>query len=251
MRLYPGSHSYLSGRISRLEWLDLEPYDQNMIALDTIANLTTTVVYVARPQGPPPGAINIDQQALSQWIELPDIQQRPQGVELSSMRNQLVATINPTRLEFVDRSQDEPTRSDFPGRVTGIGNYIRDSINFILSAVGITFEVTARPNTANLPSQELQALLNDGFLDGTRYDAIGASLRVWYASDDRQYDLRVEPAPNQYEGKGYYGRLHVHIPLAPQTEVNEEWLSQALRKEFNDLKRVLERISKSTRENGQ
>ena len=251
MRLYPGTHSYLSDRLSRLDWLGLEPDDQNMIALDTIANLATTVVFVSRPLVPPPGAINIDQQALNQWIELPDIQQKPQGVELSSMRNQLVATINPARLEFVDRSQEEPTRPDFPNRVTGIADYIRNSINLTFAAVGITFEVAAGSNSVNLPSQELQTFLKDDLFEGTRYDTIGASLRVWYASGGRQYDLRVEPMENRYEAQSYYGRLHVHIPLATQTDVTEEWLTQAIRREYNDLKRVLERINQSTKATGQ
>lgn len=251
MRLYPGSHSYLSGRLSRLEWLDLEPYDQNMIALDTIANLTTTVVYVAPPPSSPQDDTNIDQQAVNRWIELPVVQNKPQGVEFSSMRNQFVATINPTRLEFVDRSQEEPTRPDFPNRVTGIGDYIRNSWNLTFAAVGITYEIAAGSNSDNLPSQELLTFLNDDLFEGTRYDTIGASLRVWFESGGRSRDLRVEPAGNQFEGQTYYGRLHVHIPLAPETKVNEEWLSQTLRSEYNDFKRVLERINRLTKATGQ
>ncbi len=214
-----------------------------MIATDTIVNTSTTVVYVGSPAEPVPESIDIDPQMLTQFIELPEIQPNPDGLVLSSMRNQLVATINPLRLQFQDRSQEEPARPDFTSRVIGIMDQMRNSIGLTPTAVGIIFEIRAGSDSTELPSQELKSLVKDDLFAGTRYETIGASLRVWYTHGGRRYDLRVEPVGNQFDGQGYYGRLHVHIELDEQNDGSEEWLSQALRKEYNDLKRVLSRIN--------
>ena len=213
-----------------------------MIALDTITNLTTAVVCVGRTSGTRPGELNID--PLTQIIEMPDIQQNPDGIVLSSMRNQLVATISPTRLQFQDRSQEQPARPDFPNRIVRVVDVFRKSVDLTLTAVGIVFEVHAGSDNATLPSQELQSFVKDDVFVGTRYDLMGASMRVWYTHGGRQYDLRVEPIGNQYEGREYFVRLHTHIPLSPPSNMSEEWLSEALRKEHNDLRSVLTRINR-------
>lgn len=212
-----------------------------MIAIETITNLTTAVVCVGNPSSPTAVDINLD--ALTQIIEMPDVQQNPDGFVLSSMRNQLVVNINPARLQFQDRSQEEPARPDFPARVLQTVDFFRNSIGFSLTAVGIVFEVRANSGDARLPSEELQTIVTHDLFSGTRYKTIGASLRTWYAHDVRQYDLRVEPVGNQFEGQGYFGRLHVHIPLRGNDEAQVDWLSQALRKEYNDFKTVLTRIN--------
>ena len=243
--------SITSNLLCKVRWRTGQPVENRMIALETITKLTTTVVFIAQPAGILPRFMDINPQSLVSLVEMPDIQTNSDGIVLSSMRNQMVAMMNPPRLEFQDLSQEEPVRPDFAGRVARIMEQLGESNDFAITAAGITFETGADSDNTELPSQEMRNFVNDDLFAGTRYQTIGASLRFWYSHGTREYDLRLEPDGNQREGQGYFFRLHVHLASFPEGVVREEWLSENLRKEYNDFKTVLALIKSRAKEKSQ
>ncbi len=221
-----------------------------MIALETTTKLTSSVVFIVQPTDSTRPTMEIEPQTLSSYVEIPNIKSNQDGLTLSSMRNQMVATMNLPRLEFQDLSHEEPARPDFPFRVSGIMDQLRASNDFAVEAAGITFEARADADSgdAELPSQDMRCFLKEDLLVGTRYKTAGASLRFWYSHDVRLFDLRIEPVGNHYEGQGYFCRLHVHIASFPESGVTEEWLTENLRKEYNDFKTVLAHINRQAKE---
>ena len=197
----------------------------------------------SEPQMLGPGLLlGADPIGLSQVIDAPEPRQAPEGLVLSSMRNQLTVTITPDTLVFGDGSGNEPARKDFPRRVSLAAEFIRSMSKMTYAAIGLNFDIEAEPVMEELPSKSiLRRLVKEDTLEGTDYGAIGASVRLWYAARDRRYDLRIEPRGNQYDSLKYYAHLNVHI-LIQGAAPSEEWTSEALNEEYEYFKKVLEEV---------
>ncbi|MCY4474424.1 MAG: hypothetical protein OXC83_03190 [Chloroflexi bacterium] len=219
-----------------------------MIAIDSIIKLNTSVVFVTRNAevglGVPGLLLGANPLGLNQIIEDPDAQQSADGLVLSSMRNQFVATISANRLQFDDRSEERPARQDFPDRVTRAAEFIGRSSNQAYSAVVIIFEIEASPAINVLPSETmLNLFVKPDVLAGTRYNAMGAAARLWYSADDRTYEFRLEPRGNQYNGRDYFAHLNIGVML-PGTVPSPAWLSRVLYEEYEEFKSFLSEIPK-------
>ena len=215
-----------------------------MIATDSIRKLNTSVVYLSRDSESDPAGIGglllgAEPMGLSQIVDAPEIRQMPDGLMLSSMRNQLTININPNRLVLGDASGDEPARKDFPGRVARIAEYVGQQSNQTYIAVGLNFDIELVSDDDELPSKAmLDWHVKEEVLKGTGCDVVGASARLWYVARDRMHDLRIEPRGNQYDGRDYFVHLNVHIVLEGDLP-SAEWISQALDEEYSHLIRVL------------
>lgn len=214
-----------------------------MIAIDSIIKLNTSVVFVASETefglGVPGLLLGANPLGLNEIIEAPDAQQSADGLVLSSMRNQLVVTIDVNRLRFDDRSGEQPARGDFPDRVSRAAEFISNSSNQTYSAVGFIFEIEANPAIDALPSQAmLKHFVKPEVLANTKYEAIGASARLWYSAQGRTYEFRLEPRGNQYNSQDYFAHLNVGITLLGPVP-SPTWLSQGLYQEYEDFKRFL------------
>ena len=217
-----------------------------MIATDSITKLNTSVVYVAGDMEPglmgPGLLLGAELTGLSQIIDAPEPRPSPEGVILSSMRNQLTVTINSNRLVFGDASGEEPAREDFPGRVAQAAEYIGRQSSQIYTTIGLNFEIESESDDKELPSHVmLDRLVREDTLNDTEYDLVGASARLWYVAHDRLHDLRIEPRGNQYDGLMYFAGLSVRIMLEDKWP-SAEWLSQALNEEYGDFERVLTKV---------
>ena len=219
-----------------------------MIAIDSIIKLNTSVVFVTRNAevglGVPGLLLGANPSGLNEIIGDPDVQQSADGLVLSSMGSQFVATISANRLQLDDRSDERPARQDFPGRVTRAAEFIGRSSNQAYSAVGIIFEIEANPATNALPSQAmLDLFVKPGMLAGTKYNLIGATARLWYSADDRTYEFRLEPRGNQFGGRDYFAHLNIGVML-PGTVPSPAWLSRVLYEEYEEFKSFLSEIPK-------
>ena len=218
-----------------------------MIAIDSIIKIGTSVVFVTGETqlglGVPGLLLGANPLGLNEIIEDPEVQQSAEGLVLSSMRNQLVATIDMNRLQFDDRSGEQPARQDFPDRVSRAAEFICRSSNQAYSAVGIIFEIEARPAVNVLPSNAmLNRFVKPDVLANTKYEAIGASARLWYSADDRTYEFRLEPRGNQYNGRDYFGHLNVGMRLSG-TAPSSDMMSRILYEEYENFKRLLAEIA--------
>lgn len=214
-----------------------------MIAIDSIIKLNTSVVFVSSSAelglGSPGLLLGANPSGLNEIIEDPVPQQSADGIVLSSMRNQIVVTIGSNRLQFDDRSGEQPAREDFPARVARAAEFIGGSSNQTYSAVGFIFEIEAKPAIDALPSQAmLRYFVKPEVLANTEYEAIGASARLWYSAQGRTYEFRLEPRGNQYNSQDYFAHLNVGITLLGPVP-SPTWLSQGLYQEYEDFKRLL------------
>ena len=213
-----------------------------MLEVDSITKLTTSVIFVAGTGGALEGPgllLGTEIVGLSRIIEGPEPRQSLDGLVLSSMRNQLTVTISPSRLVFVDASGDAPARTDFSARVAQAAEHIGRQSDQTYSAVGLNFEIELEPDDQELPSRAmLFRFIKEDALAGTGYQAVGASARLWYAAHDRLHELRIEPRGNQYDGRGYFAYLNVHMVLQGEAP-SAGWLSQALNEEYREFLRVL------------
>lgn len=222
-----------------------------MIALDSIAKLNTTVVYVTNASGLGPNMgllLGADVAGLSQIMDALEPGPSSGGLALMSMRNQMTVTVNSDRLEFGDGSNEMPARSDFPERVARVAELIARQSGQSYTAVGLNFDIEAAPADGQLPSEAvLERMTIGNGLSSLGYDAIGASTRVWYVAGDKQdrrYDLRIEPRGNQPEGPNYYAHLNIHMGLSRSEVPSAVWLSQVLQQEYGNFVRVLAEILK-------
>ena len=217
-----------------------------MIAIDSIAKINTSVVYVVSQLELGPGVFGLlagaDLLGLSQIIDAPEPRQTSDGLVLSSMRNQLIVTIGADKLQFDDRSSEEPVRHDFASRAVSAAEYIGSLSTMTYTAVGLNFDIESRSASDELPSQAvLDRLIKDDVLTGTKYSVIGASGRLWYAASNRTYDLRIEPRGNQLDGNNYFAHLNAHMVLE-RGMPSAQWLSRALVEEYDGFKKVLMEI---------
>ena len=218
-----------------------------MISND-LTKLGTSVVFAAHAARPPvaPGLPGLlvgiaDGIGLAQFIDAPEVQQSPDGVVFSSMRNQLKLTVSPEKMIFEDGSDESPAREDFPHRVAGAAKHVSETSGLPLAAVGLTFEVEAKPADGSLPSNAiLHGLIEKGTV--SRYGAVGAAVRLWYIAGGRTHSLRLEPRGNQLDGFPYFGQIHVQVELAEAP--SGSWLSQNMLEAFDDFKRTLTDILK-------
>ena len=215
---------------------------QPLISND-FTKLGTSVVFAADVtrapmQGPGllVGIADADGIGLARFIDAPEVQQSPEGVVFSSMRNQLKLSVSPEKLTFEDGSDGIPARDDFPHRVAGAAKHISETSGLPLAGVGLIFEVEAKPADHSLPSHAiLQGLVQKSTV--SRYGAIGAAVRLWYIAGGLMHSLRLEPRGNQLEGSPYFGQVHVHVDLVETPSAS--WLSGALQGAYDDFKRVL------------
>ena len=225
-----------------------------MIEIDSITKLNTSIAFSAGNAefglGVPGLLAGANPSGLDKIIEDPDAQQTPDGLVLSSMRNQLVVTISTNRLHFEDRSEYLPSRQDFAARVTGAADFIGRSSGQAYSAVGITFEIEAKPDTNVMPSQNMRDIfIKPDLLAGTKYNLIGASARLWYSADDRTYEFRLEPRGNQLSAGNYFAHWYVGV-LLPGTAPSQAWMSRILDEEYEAFKTLLSEIPRRTRRLG-
>ncbi len=217
-----------------------------MIAADSITKISTTVVYstgdVEEELVGPGLLLGADLLGLSQFIDAPEVRQSTEGLVLSSMRNQLTVIVSPSSLAFVDGSDEEPVREDFPSRVAEVAEYIGSRSGQTYSTVSFDFEIESNEEEKESPLSQiiLNRLVKEDALNEIGYDAIGASARLWYAARDRVHELRIEPGETQYDSLYYYAGLGVHIEL--ETVPPAKWLLRALHEEYDDFKRVLAKV---------
>ena len=167
-------------------------------------------------------------------MESPEPGNSPGEFILTSMRNQLTVTFSPNTLVFGDGSSEVPVRTDFPERVARIAEYIGLRSGLSYAAVGLNFAIEVEAGDEALPSQAmLGRLVRGDVLQSTGYNALGASVRYWYASSDKWYDLRIEPRGNEYDGPDYFAHLNVHINTGAEMP-SAAWLTQALSEEYRE-----------------
>ena len=210
-----------------------------MITADSIIKLNTSVVYVTTGLEDPGLLIGANPSVLNDIIDTPEPLPSPTGITLSSMRSQLTVDISANRLAFADRSGENPTRADFPGRVASVAEYVGRQSDQIYSAVGLNFEIEWEPDDERLPTKVLLGrIVNEEALMSTGYDIIGASAGLWYVAREVRHHLRVEPRGNQYDASNFYANLNVHMNLENQIP-SAAWLSRALDEEYRDFIKVL------------
>ena len=214
-----------------------------MIAIDSITKINTAVVYAVSQSELGPGVLGLlagaDPIGLSQIIDVPEPRQSSDGIVLSSMRNQLIVTIAASKLQFDDRSSEEPVRHDFASRVVSAAEYIGSLSTMTYTAVGLNFDIESKSASEELPSQAVLArLFKDDVFTGTEFNAMGAAARLWYTASNRMYDLRIEPRGNQFDGNNYFAHLNAHIVLEGEM-LSAQRLSRALDEEYDGFKRVL------------
>ena len=215
-----------------------------MITTDSITKLNTSVVYVARGPSDPTFMLGVDPSILNDIVDAPDILPSANGAVLSSMRSQLTVAIdfNNNRLEFSDRSTQIPNRADFPARVAMATQYISKQINQSYAVIGFNYEIEWHSEGIERSSSTiLEKVVKHDVLKQPLHNVLGASARLWYVLHDKNCDLRIEPRGNQFDAPTFYANLNVYTNLDSEVP-SEEWLSQALKQEYQDFLRVLSDI---------
>ena len=215
-----------------------------MIKADSVNKLNTSVIYIVHGPSDPALLYGIDPSVLVDVVDAPDVRLLPSGAALTSMRSQLTVDLDfgTNRLEFSDRSAEIPNRADFPVRVALATEYIGKQISQNYDAIVLNFEIewdaddNVRPSVAMLGR-----IVKRDALKSSGYDVAGASAQLWYLAHDKTCDLRIEPRGNQFDARTFYANLNIHMNLGTDFP-SADWLSQALKREYEDFTRVLANI---------
>ena len=213
-----------------------------MFAIDTVEKTDTSVVVLLAPktQVPPP---EFDPAELLQFVTLHEI--RPGltgGLIITSVRNQIVISLDPSKIQFQDLSSSVPASDDFVERTSRIVNYLLDRLSADLKAIGLNFTVAVDSSVPDLQAKALLPLVNDKILRDSDAEGLGASTRLWFKSKGVRYELRIEPLGNDLNAAKFFAYVNSHFDAEPLA-LSEDWLARSLREQFDEFLGFLNRIN--------
>lgn len=170
--------------------------------------------------------VNLSSQDVAQVIRDPTaaaIQQDPggqlAGVQLTSLRDQVVVTIAGGKLQFEDKSDEMPVTGKLPNIVDGFLTLLRNQGVEKLRAYGFNFDVAFDAPGDQAASEVLaeryidkEALLRKGQLD-----VRGAGMRLYFPHGDAQCDMKIEPRGGQVDSPRFFAHINYHFELAEMT----------------------------------
>lgn len=183
------------------------------MALRNLEKIKSTLVLL-----PPEGefVFNFDPNEISKYLRDPVPQQTPLGLQITSVRDQIVVTLS-QRIMFEDQSDIEPSSSGrFPDAVSGfLGMLTRQGITRF-RAYGWNFECSFDA-PGELPAA---ALIADTFLQAQPFkeragiSPKGAGLHVQFEQGQARCQLQLAPKNMDLNTQSLYSAINYHYDLS-------------------------------------
>lgn len=206
---------------------------------------TTAVVYLLRGD-----RANLVFDRLRVAALLPDAQVLavPDGIVVSSMIKQCQVVVGQPRIQFADKSEQVPCRSDFCSLVVAMADVVAESNTLVYSAIGLNFDVELDVGLDKRASEViLERFIRREAFSATGYEPSGASVRIWYVAREAPHYLYIEPLANSYDATKYYAHVNIHYAVDGLRREGE-WLESRMREEYEDFTRVLSGMLSAKRE---
>lgn len=137
-----------------------------------------------------------------------------------SLRHQVELSLQPARIQAVDRSDVEPFKDGYPQLLARIIAWLSDE-GVTLKAYGWNFEVSCETEGDATAGRVLQALLRPDASRGARLDIIGAAVTLYYRVGEVKARLRIEPRFQEPDSKEVLASVNYHHDGQPASGVEE------------------------------
>ena len=144
---------------------------------------------------------------------------QPSVLELTSMRDQVVITISGGKVQFQDKSDDQPGSSRLPRIVydflgllqkQGLSRYRAYGINF-----DVAFDAKGDQSAAEIIAERY--VNKDALSQKGQINVRGAGLQLWFNHVDAVCDLKVEPRLGKIDAPRFYAHINYHFELPDET----------------------------------
>ena len=189
------------------------------MALPNLEKIQTSIVLLSGVNT----TVNLSADVISKIMRDPvgqAIGQPPIQVEITSIKDQVLARIAGGKFVFEDKSDSVPGTDRLPDIVYGFVTLLRDQGVTAFRAYGLNFDV-AFDARGEAPASEIIAeryLNRDALSSKGGISIRGAGLRLFFEhSSGARCDLKVEPREGEVTSPQFFAHINYHYDLPDQT----------------------------------
>lgn len=149
----------------------------------------------------------------------PDASGQSAGLQITSLRDQVVVTIVGSKLLFQDKSDDMPVTGRLPKVVQGFLKLLKNQGLESFSAYGINFDVAFDAKGDQAASEIIaDRYLNKEALSKRGQIGIrGAGMRLYFTHSDAICDMSIEPRQGKVDSPRFFAHINYHFDLPDNT----------------------------------